>query len=1467
MLKKWRINLKSAEEITLFINTEEGIQYSYDYTYDVDEDEEENADNCVEEFLEYNDELTLSDEEEEELKEYLKNEFEKHDLFDDDDDDDWWRKPKGRANDELTDALKNNTCYFSQYAIDMCIEKVNKGQTLLTPGEDRVPKNINVITEDGDKYYARISDIQVLSKCTPQEFENAFGKYPDGIALVAFETRNKQNVLCFELEFAHESIDDRNIKFYEFSKNKIVDFGGIVEATTYSMSDSSLYIYSDSELAEDLTPPLNYYSKKLEEISQKAETTKIPIDLQLLRENFNAFDNLIVDKDLLIIPTSRSASRLNSISVIVEDYNGERTKYDFYECRLAPVSKEEKENYIETLTELDVQLPNGTDLAVLDFVELSDKDIYLFNKVLTDAENYSCTIINNIEGDRARLLRIIKGIESALSGKVANYNLVKTICKNSITFSCDPKLSFFPNEKYIEKLKREYPILATNTEQLNAIDKIMQMDEHDIDIMLIQGPPGTGKTELILALAKELSKTNNNTLITSNVHVACDNIVDRLKNNKDLVLKRYTSIKGEQYAKEIIENKRKYIENQVLEGFRYKDYIIDSEKSYDDLKNETEELVERKRTIISSKAKYDEEICEYNNLLNENKELEKAQSDIKSSIEQDSNLLADAKKRHDDAVADLANNEIETSNQKERYSKVVSKTMADEKEYAEKTDELNALYNHVAQKENAVVDIMQEIPTIKDKIEFTNGDIQQLENLKQYLKEFNADLLKKEVLAFVVDDKPLCDKYCKMIVGDSLNKAQEIVEIYKKLRNDIEFWNGTKTSLNTVEYLYFKHKKNALLFGFIDKEIMSRIEDLYNYLRSSKIKRTIMSVFPFVKINGKNQAYYATVQDEINKELKKIQFYRDDYIYECIREDMSDERIKKLLFDTNENIKSLLTELSALKGRLEKSELLLANLNEEIETLRKKISVKTKALLKIKTNVENDKEEQAAILQLINEGENKSKELQGKISDLTNECERIEQQIVQHNADLENNKKEIERNRNNIFVIYNEKKELIENYDSFVKKLDIDIKNIEKDITDHAIVLTRIEKKVEELVMCGFTKETALELIFNYSEELDKIVKSKDENIEHYMNGQGNEFNQMFLLSEKSDGSLISMTTNQIAALLNNADNRDLDFDYAIIDEASKCSFEDIIISLPRIKHLVLIGDFMQLDHMYDQYSKIDLQYQNMFTSNQWDALNRSSFSLLLSQFVEHNELNNIESFDSNPYVAVMKRQYRMNQDIFHLIEPIYAIHKGFELIDEKQLTANDLKCIEIDGREMQPPQGKSYYNMQEGDAIISFLKEFQINRKNYPKIKTIGIITGYRAQENYIRRKLKSISIPGVQIGTFDRFQGREYDLVIVSLVRTDKLGFTSNVRRMNVAFSRAKNHLLIYGNFEALNKIAMKNAKIDDDESNNDVKENTFVAKVLIPTLYKLSKKDSLKESIVSDKERVESTMDFLKENAYGQ
>ena len=157
-------------------------------------------------------------------------------------------------------------------------------------------------------------------------------------------------------------------------------------------------------------------------------------------------------------------------------------------------------------------------------------------------------------------------------------------------------------------------------------------------------------------------------------------------------------------------------------------------------------------------------------------------------------------------------------------------------------------------------------------------------------------------------------------------------------------------------------------------------------------------------------------------------------------------------------------------------------------------------------------------------------------------------------------------------------------------------------------------------------------------------------------------------------------------------------------------------------------------------------------------------------------------------------------------------------------------------------------------------MEKFQEKRDEYPDIKTIGIITGYRDQQNLLRHKLKSFRLKGVQIGTIDRFQGREYDLTIVSLVRTKAFGFINDIRRMNVAFSRAKKHLIILGNFEKLNEIALnRKPNIDERSGNISIDEDKFVTKTLIPKLY------SLRETFVSSKDRTNDILNFIKENDY--
>ncbi|CAF3275852.1 unnamed protein product [Rotaria sp. Silwood2] len=96
----------------------------------------------------------------------------------------------------------------------------------------------------------------------------------------------------------------------------------------------------------------------------------------------------------------------------------------------------------------------------------------------------------------------------------------------------------------------------------------------------------------------------------------------------------------------------------------------------------------------------------------------------------------------------------------------------------------------------------------------------------------------------------------------------------------------------------------------------------------------------------------------------------------------------------------------------------------------------------------------------------------------------------------------------------------------------------------------------------------------------------------------------------------------------------------------------------------------------------------------------------------------------------------------------------------------------------------------QLGDSHLNdFLKEVK---------RRITVITPYRAQQHF----LQSILPPDVEVLTIDGAQGQEKDFVIVSYVRSgNQIGFLRDMRRLNVALTRAKCALYIIGN---LTKIA---------------------------------------------------------------
>lgn len=104
----------------------------------------------------------------------------------------------------------------------------------------------------------------------------------------------------------------------------------------------------------------------------------------------------------------------------------------------------------------------------------------------------------------------------------------------------------------------------------------------------------------------------------------------------------------------------------------------------------------------------------------------------------------------------------------------------------------------------------------------------------------------------------------------------------------------------------------------------------------------------------------------------------------------------------------------------------------------------------------------------------------------------------------------------------------------------------------------------------------------------------------------------------------------------------------------------------------------------------------------------------------------------------------------------------------------------------------ESKYNIGETDLVITVINE--LTNELGLKGSDIGVISPYNAQVNLIKKQINFV-LPDIcsqiEVSTVDGFQGREKEVIIISMVRSNpskEVGFLCNERRMNVAVTRAK-------------------------------------------------------------------------------
>nr|XP_026648339.1 protein ZGRF1 isoform X2 [Zonotrichia albicollis] len=121
-----------------------------------------------------------------------------------------------------------------------------------------------------------------------------------------------------------------------------------------------------------------------------------------------------------------------------------------------------------------------------------------------------------------------------------------------------------------------------------------------------------------------------------------------------------------------------------------------------------------------------------------------------------------------------------------------------------------------------------------------------------------------------------------------------------------------------------------------------------------------------------------------------------------------------------------------------------------------------------------------------------------------------------------------------------------------------------------------------------------------------------------------------------------------------------------------------------------------------------------------------------------------------------------------------------------------------------QIERDNSFYNMAEAHFTVKLIQSLIASGIEGADI---GVITLYKSQMYKIQNLLNGVhseafEVKPVQVSTVDAFQGAEREIIVLSCVRTRHFGFIDSERRMNVALTRAKRHLLIVGSLPCLSR-----------------------------------------------------------------
>lgn len=250
----------------------------------------------------------------------------------------------------------------------------------------------------------------------------------------------------------------------------------------------------------------------------------------------------------------------------------------------------------------------------------------------------------------------------------------------------------------------------------------------------------------------------------------------------------------------------------------------------------------------------------------------------------------------------------------------------------------------------------------------------------------------------------------------------------------------------------------------------------------------------------------------------------------------------------------------------------------------------------------------------------------------------------------------------------------------------------------------------------------------------------------------------------------------------------DREFDLVVIDEAAQSTEPACWIPLLRSRRLVLAGDHCQLPPTVLSH---DARRDDFHVSLMERLVNRDGDSIsrrLTTQYRMHEQIMRFSSEEFYDGALVASEAVRQ-----HLLADLPDVTAS-------PLTQTAVRFFDTAGsgcEEQSEAGGSSLQNPGEADYVAR-----QVNELLAAGLKPteLAVITPYAAQARLLRDLITS---PAVEVDTVDGFQGREKEVIVISLVRSNtrgELGFLTDTRRMNVALTRARRKLIVFGDSSTL-------------------------------------------------------------------